>query len=204
MDEPGRLNDAVQALNQGLQSSPHHPELLSMMASVYQHAAQNPSEDRPEMIGWLEDWSRYYARLAIKYHPNLFATRFKLGVLEQNRALNPFNENTTDHLIRAALQYCNALLIEPEHIQSRYNLGLTLVNLNAVEEGFEQLNTVKQIALDKNQIAQAQELATEIQGIHNSVFDGDANTHTTTDQLDVLLHQCLSDQRLVTTHPDKL
>lgn len=197
IDEPGRLNDGVNAINAGLKEEPHHPELLSMMASIYQHAAANPAEDRPEMIAWLEDWSRYYATLALKEHPDLFTTRFKLGVLEQNRALNPFDESSTEHLTRAARQYCNALLIQPSHIQSRYNLGLTLVNLKAVEEGFEQLNTVKKLAMNQNHMAQAQELALEIQSIHNSVFNGDPSQHTDTNHVDGLLHQCINDSRII-------
>lgn len=201
LDEPSRLNDAVSALNAGLKTHPHHAQLLSMMANVYHHAASNPAEDRPEIIGWLEDWSRYYAQLAIKYHPELFSTRFKLALLEQNRALNPFGEKSTDHLVRAARQYCNALLIQPQHIQARYNFGLTLVNLNAVEEGFEQLNAVKQIALDNNKVTQAQELAIEIQGIHNSVYNGDSSTHTNTQHIDELLHQCISDTRVASQRP---
>lgn len=196
LSDVNRYNEAITMLNRGLRNEPHHEKILTTLSTLYFNAAQAPTETRPAIINWLENWGRYYAKTALKYHPNLFNMRFKLALVEQKRALDPMEKTSTLHLIQAARQYCNALLIDPSHIQSRYNLGLSLVNMNAIEEGFTQLNAVKQRALNEDHVQQAQKLAIEIQRIHNSVFESNPGQHTNTQQLDPLLSECLSDHRL--------
>ncbi len=168
-DTTTRLDKAVKIYKEVLKDHPQNAELLGALGDLYKVAAENPQETRLSVRNWLLDWSIYYYRQALRLAPNLFQSRFNLGVVYHSR--NAGNTAEKDNnLVHATREYCNALQVKTESYEARYNLGLALVDLGAVEPGFRELARSVNILAESGQVPEAQQLAQQIQAVRNGIY----------------------------------
>ena len=76
----------------------------------------------------------------------------------------------------AARAYCKAITLMPDSYESRYNLGLALIDGDYIEEGYRQMD--KAVDILKNRATEtdmltAQKLAGQIQHVKSKVFHSD-------------------------------
>ncbi|MFN8614829.1 MAG: hypothetical protein U0003_02820 [Vampirovibrionales bacterium] len=176
------------------------PKILLATGQLFSQAAQ--FQPHSDLKHWLNQWASYYLQAAIAQQPHLFDARFQLALLHQQQANPAFTGAAVDassieyHSTQAARQYCNAALIKPHDIETRYNLGLSLVALNAIDEGFAQMKTAVDTLVATNQITRAQQVSEAMQLVKNGVFYQPDQPHTKAANKDSLLGQCLADPRL--------
>lgn len=189
-DDPIRRPEAIPLYRALLAKNPRNADILAALGDLYKAAGDNRDEDRPEVKNWLYDWATYYYRLSLKFKPAQFQPRFSLGVIYQVR--QTFSTAERDQWRRkAAREYCNALKLTPDSSETRYNLGLILVDMRAMDAGFRQLARAVNILTDKNRIPEAQQVAQQVQFVKNSVFYQDPTLQTRFGDLDPWLQECL-------------
>lgn len=191
-DDPVRRPEAIPLYRALLAKDPRNASILAALGDLYKAAGDNPAEDRPAMKAWLYDWATYYYRLSLKRDPAQFQPRFSLGVIYQLRQTFSAAEREQWHR-KAAREYCNALKLAPDSSETRYNLGLILVNLHAVDAGFRQLSRAVNILTDKNRIPEAQQIAQQVQAVRNSVFYQNPAQQVQASDLDGWLQACLEE-----------
>lgn len=184
-------------LRELLNAHPGHPEVLTELAHLFELAGCETRYDKPTQR-WLHRWAGYYGLMSIPQIPDLdqqFIARLHTANLFEQLAQD---QDTTPHddLIVAGQQYCNALLIRPEHVEARFNLGLTLMNLNVTETGVAQMKTAIDVLIANDDVARAQVLSEEAQRIKTSLYYSDPNQRLTPSDIDDHLAQCLTDPRL--------
>jgi tetratricopeptide (TPR) repeat protein len=160
-NDPKRINAAIIELRQALKEHPKNPQLLASIGNVYKTAAENPEEKRESIQKWLFGQARYYYQQSLKLESKQFFTQFNLGMVYQNM---------DDHAA-AAQAYCQALLVNPNSYEARYNLGLVLSDLNFEQEAYRQMGRSIQILSDRNEMQMAQNLAVKVQNVKNKIFN---------------------------------
>lgn len=165
-NDPKRINEAITLLRKGLKSHPKNARLLSAIGDVYKTAAENPEEKRQNIKKWLYDQARYYYEHSLKLDERQFRTRFNLGLAYQSAGDDK----------EAAQAYCQALILHPDSYEGRYNLGLVLSNLNFQGEAYRQMDRSIEILSEHNKMAQAQDLALDVQGVKNRIFNSNRRT----------------------------
>ncbi|MEB3286112.1 MAG: tetratricopeptide repeat protein [Vampirovibrionales bacterium] len=163
---PEKRNNVISLYRKALRSDSDNPDLLSALGTVYLKAGDNPNETRQEMKSWLYEWAIYYYRLALAFDSKQEGTRFNLGVAYQQ----------TERYEKAASSYCNALVLNPNAFEARFNLGLTLVNLDALEQGYQQLARSVSILSDAGRVPEAQRLAERVQEVKTMVYNDSSNS----------------------------
>lgn len=165
-NDPKRINEAITLLRKALKSHPKDARLLSAIGDTYRTAAENPEEKRKNIKKWLYDQARYYYQHSLKLDNRQFRTRFNLGLTYQNAG----NDK------EAAQAYCQAVILHPDSYESRYNLGLVLSNLDFQGEAYRQMDRSIKILSERNEMALAQDLALDVQGVKNRIFNSNRRT----------------------------
>ncbi len=189
LQDHGRFGAAADQLQEAFKNHKTEPKLLTALGNLYKAAAENPLETRSAIQGWLYDWAIYYYRLALKTDPALFQPRFNLGVIYHLHTSG--TKPPQERIIKAVREYCNALMISPKSYETHYNLGLALVDMNAIEAGFRQLSNSVNILADQSRVLEAQHLAQQIQTVRNSIFYEDRQYQVTADDMEPWLRECL-------------
>ncbi len=193
---PGQRSDAVSIyrglLAQG--SDEPDPALLNSLAHTFLQAAGQ--ETNPNVRHWLMQWAGYYYQASLGKDGAQFKPRFQLGVIHQQLAGQLKGVRPQVQLANAARHYCNAILIRPNHVDARFNMGLALMNAKAVEAGVAQMTTAINLLMADNRVERAQALSQQAQAVKNSLFYISPNERRTPQDLDELLAQCLADPRL--------
>lgn len=174
--------------------------ILQGTGQLYYQAAQfQPDAERKH---WLAQWADYYLRAAIRQQPTAFDPRFQLGLLHQQQ-VNPATSGAAVdasaielHSVLAARSYCNAALIKPNDVETRYNLGLSLVTLGVLEDGFAHMKTAVDLLVASDQVPRAQAVSEAMQTVKNNVYYQPDARHWKASEKDELLGQCLADPRL--------
>ena len=181
--------------------SPEAAAILQGTGQLYYQAAQfQPDAERKH---WLAQWADYYLRAAIQQQPTAFEPRFQLGLLHQQQ-VNPATSGAAVepsaielHSVLAARSYCNAALIKPDDVETRYNLGLSLVTLGVLEDGFAQMKTAVDLLVATDQVPRAQAVSEAMQTVKNNVYYQPDARHWKASDKDELLGKCLADPRLL-------
>lgn len=184
-------------LRELLQKHPNNPAVTEALAKLFTHASKDTRYDK-HTRNWLTHWAAYY------WHTTSKLTKSQSAQLPSRiKAANAYEQlaqQTTDsphfYLVEAGRQYCQALLTKPTHVKSRFNLGLTLMNLSAAEAGVAQMQTAIDLLINNNQVTKAQQLNEEAQRLKTSLYYSDPDKRLTATQADSYLGQCLQDQRL--------
>jgi tetratricopeptide (TPR) repeat protein len=159
-NDPARMNDAVDQLRLALGKYPANPVLLTQIGDLYATAADNPKETRTSVQQWLYAQAAYYYEQSLKRNPKQFQASSRLGVAYQNlRRLQP-----------SAKAYCDALGLQPESYQARYNLGMVLTALRFREEGYRQMDRAVADLAEDGRMKTAMWLAQQVQNIKNAVY----------------------------------
>lgn len=169
MQDSKRINEAVNLCRlalkkEGAKDSPqagsNDPLLLTTLGDIFKQAADDPHEKRRKVKRWLYEWAIYYYRQALKADPSNFQARFNLGYAYQQ----------VDNLEKSALEYCNAMMLSPDSYEVHYNMGIVLVELHAVDEGYRHLTRSIEILRDQDREQDARVLAEQVQAYKNTVF----------------------------------
>jgi Tfp pilus assembly protein PilF len=160
MQDRARINDAVNLCRQALKSNETDPGLLSTLGDIFKQAADDPREKRRKVKHWLYDWAIYYYRMALKQDDTLYQTRFNLGYVYQRNA----------QLDKAAMEYCHSMLMMPNRYELHYNLGIVLVELHMLEEGYRHLSRSLELLREQDRLKDARVLAEQIQAFKNTVY----------------------------------
>jgi predicted O-linked N-acetylglucosamine transferase (SPINDLY family) len=166
--DPKRINAAIIELRHALKEHPSNPKLLASIGNVYKAAAENPAEKRKATQKWLYQQARYYYQQSLKLEAKQFYTQFNLGVTCQN----------VEDYTAAAQAYCQALRVNPNSYEARYNLGLVLSDLSFEEEAYRQMGRSIQILSERNEIEMAQSLAVKVQNVKNRIFNSNRPSMT--------------------------
>jgi len=165
-------------------------DVLAALGNAFKLAGDNPDEQRTKLKSWLYDWSVYYYRQALQVMPRQFAHQFNLGVVYQVRPVET-RALREQYLVKAIRQYCNARYLAPSRHEVYYNLGLALVDYQAVEPGFRKLSDAVTLLSEGNHIQQAQQLAQQIQTVKNNQFLNSASSRVDESSLDPWMQQCV-------------
>ncbi len=195
-ETPNRYMEAVSVYREALKASPENPRLLKALGDLYKLAGdkRNPedfSKKNTALRNWLYQWAVYYYRLSLKSNPDQYVPYFNLGVLYHLLETED-DDRRQQQLTNASRAYCNAQFIEPSKFELQYNLGLVLIDLGVVEEGFKTLSKAVNLLVEENRILDAQQLARQIQAIRNSVQSKDSAQFVTPEDIDGFLVQCLN------------
>jgi len=193
-ETPNRYMEAVGIYREALVTFPNNPKLLKALGDLYKLAGdkrdpEDFSRKNVSLRNWLYNWAIYYYRLSLKADPSQYVPYFNLGVLYH--LLEEADTTTRQNNLRdASRAYCNAKLIDSTKFELYYNLGLVLIDLGVVEEGFRQLSQAVDRLVAQDRVLDAQQLATQIQAIRNMVQTRDAAQFLTPADVDNFLTTC--------------
>ncbi len=161
MQDKEHPNRALFALKQVLQITQSNPMVFDHLGEVYHQTANHIDGEHPRLQRWLYQWAEYYYRIAIEVNPKRFFPWFQLGQVYYQ--LTEFE--------KASTAYCNALLINPNSPEARYDFGLSVARLGELDESQQQFGRAQQILEDQNKIDHAQAMAQEIQYSKDTLFE---------------------------------
>jgi|GEM_PF-2059260 len=159
--QPERINEAVDQAKIALLRNKDNTMLLNEIGDIYNDRAQMPEESRESVREWLARQAVYYYQHSLEKNPKQFAPTFHLGVAYHGMK----------NWEAAANAYCEALLINPDHYQARYNLGMALSMLNFPDAGFRQLDRASAILAEEGRMDMAMTVAMNVQTVKNSVYE---------------------------------
>ena len=157
--DPARLNQALDLIQGRFKYFVEDPAVLSTLGYIYKQAASDAREKRKPIIHWLEDWSTYFYRHSLKLDPEQFHPYAHLGMLA-------YRQNDPQ---KAVLNYCNALTINPNSYEVRYNLGVALTGMKAYGLAYQQFGVVTQGLSDEGRMTELQKVQKDIEVVKRFV-----------------------------------
>jgi Tfp pilus assembly protein PilF len=171
---PVYRKEARQLLQDGLKQEPGHPLFLMTLGNLYKNQGDNPDEDRENIKRFCWNWASYYYKQALasldrtgqswSTMPKETKT-LKYGIYF-NLALCAQQNNQPDE---AAVYFCKASLENPTQYEPQFNLGASLIALNAPKEANEHFRKALEMLRQSGQDALSETLALQAQQLRRTM-----------------------------------